>query len=185
MRQLLGRYLRIPRPILLFIAAELLLKIIDVALFLVFNLYLRQLGHEIVAWEEEALVRFGPEDYYRRRLSEKAVGLVSHLFAWGEDDAEVFRKYPAYPGTPIHVTGNPRIDLMRPDVRGYFDSEVADIRRRFGDPVLVNTNFGFVNAFASSSFTKTMSAYSRTSSFMGTTFLPTRAGSARSIDTFT
>jgi hypothetical protein len=107
---------------------------------------LRQLGHEIVAWDEEALVRFHPEDYYRRRLSAKAVSLVSHLFAWGEDDAESFRKFPAYPGVPIHVTGNPRIDLMRPDVRGYFDEEVADLRRRFGEFILINTNFGY--AFA-------------------------------------
>jgi surface carbohydrate biosynthesis protein len=110
---------------------------------------LRQLGHEIVAWDEEALVRFHPEDYYRRRLSAKAVSLVSHLFAWGEDDAESFRKFPAYPGVPIHVTGNPRIDLMRPDVRGYFDEEVADLRRRFGEFILINTNFGYVNAFTS------------------------------------
>jgi surface carbohydrate biosynthesis protein len=110
---------------------------------------LRQLGHDIVAWDEEALVRFHQEDYYRRRLSAKAIGLVSHLFAWGEDDAESFRKFPAYPGIPIHVTGNPRIDLMRPDLRGYFDAEVADIRRRFGEFILINTNFGYVNAFAS------------------------------------
>jgi surface carbohydrate biosynthesis protein len=103
---------------------------------------LRQLGHEIVAWDEE--------DYYRRRLSPKALGLVSHLLAWGEDDAEIFRRFPEYPGTPIHITGNPRIDLMRPDVRAYFDEEVADIRRRFGEFVMINTNFGYVNAFASS-----------------------------------
>jgi surface carbohydrate biosynthesis protein len=111
---------------------------------------LRQLGHEIVAWDEEALVRFPLEDYYRRRLSPKALGLVSHLLAWGEDDAEIFRKFPEYPGTPIHITGNPRIDLMRPDVRAYFDPEVAEIRRRFGEFVMINTNFAYVNAFASS-----------------------------------
>jgi len=110
---------------------------------------LRQLGHEIVAWDEEALVRVPAEDYYRRRLSPKTMGLVSHLFAWGEDDAEMFRKYPEYSGIPIHVTGNPRIDLIRPEVRGYFDAQVADIRDRFGEFVMVNTNFGYVNAFVS------------------------------------
>lgn len=111
---------------------------------------LRQLGHEIVAWDEEALVRFPREHYYRRRLSAEVLGMVSHLLAWGEDDAELFRKFPEYPGTPIHITGNPRIDLIRPDVRAYFDAEVADIRHRFGEFVLINTNFGYVNAFASS-----------------------------------
>jgi surface carbohydrate biosynthesis protein len=110
---------------------------------------LKRLGHEIVAWDEEALVRFPRDDYYRRRLSPKALCLVSHLFAWGEDDAKLFREFPAYSGTPIDVTGNPRIDLIRPDARHYFDDEVAEIRERFGDFVMVNTNFGYVNSFAS------------------------------------
>ncbi|HEY5658781.1 MAG TPA: surface carbohydrate biosynthesis protein [Myxococcota bacterium] len=110
---------------------------------------LNRLGHEIVAWDEEALVRFPRDDYYRRRLSPKALRRVSRLFAWGEDDAQLFRDYPDYPGTPIDVTGNPRIDLIRPDARHYFDDEVAEIRERYGDFVILNTNFGYVNAFAS------------------------------------
>jgi surface carbohydrate biosynthesis protein len=110
---------------------------------------LKRLGHEIVAWDEEALVRFPRDDYYRRRLSAKALRRVSRLFAWGEDDAELFREFPDYPGTPIDVTGNPRIDLIRPDARHYFDDEVAEIRERFGEFVLINTNFGYVNSFAS------------------------------------
>jgi surface carbohydrate biosynthesis protein len=110
---------------------------------------LRRLGHEIVAWDEEALVRFPRDDYYRRRLSPKALRRVSRLLAWGEDDAQLFRDFPDYPGTPIDVTGNPRIDLIRPDALHYFDDEVAEIRRRFGEFVMVNTNFGYVNSFAS------------------------------------
>jgi surface carbohydrate biosynthesis protein len=110
---------------------------------------LRRLGHEIVAWDEEALVRFPRDDYYRRRLSAKALRCVSHLLAWGEDDAKLFREFPEYPGTPIDVTGNPRIDLIRPDARHYFDDEVAEIRERFGEFVMLNTNFGYVNSFAS------------------------------------
>ncbi len=110
---------------------------------------LRRLGHEIVAWDEEALVRFPRDDYYRRRLSAKALRRVSRLLAWGEDDAELFRAFPEYPGTPIDVTGNPRIDLIRPDARHYFDDEVAEIRERFGEFVMINTNFGYVNSFAS------------------------------------
>ena len=48
---------------------------------------LRQLGHEIVAWDEEGLVRFAGDEYYQRRLSPEAVGAVSHLMGWGEDNA--------------------------------------------------------------------------------------------------
>jgi surface carbohydrate biosynthesis protein len=109
---------------------------------------LRQLGHEIAVWDEEALVTYAlPEIYYGRRLDPDTLALVSRLFAWGEADAELLRKYPSYPGTPIHVTGNPRGDLLRPELRACFEREALACRREHGDFLLVNTNFGHVNAF--------------------------------------
>ena len=108
---------------------------------------LRGLGHEIVGWDEEGVVR-GPDPYYHeRRLSPKALRMVSLLFAWGEDDARAVRACPGFPGIPIHITGNPRVDLLRSDVRAYFDPEVAALRERFGPFILVNTNFALVNHF--------------------------------------
>lgn len=105
------------------------------------------LGHEIVAWDEEGLVRFPDPFYYQRRLSAKALEHVKLLFAWGQDDARAFAGFPGYPGCPIHVTGNPRIDLMRPEIRAFFDRDVAEIRARFGRFVLINTNFSGLNHF--------------------------------------
>jgi surface carbohydrate biosynthesis protein len=105
------------------------------------------LGHEIVAWDEEGLVRFPDSFYYQRRLSAKALEHVKTLLAWGEDDARAFAAFPGYPGCPIHVTGNPRVDLMRPEIRAFFDREVAAIRARFGRFVLINTNFSGLNHF--------------------------------------
>ena len=111
---------------------------------------LRQLGHEIVAWDEEALVHLNDTSfYYGRRLSPRALRQVSRLFAWGQENAELFRRYPQYDGTPIHVTGNPRMDLLRPELRGYFADEVQQIRHRFDRILLVNTNFGWSNHFLS------------------------------------
>ena len=72
---------------------------------------------------------------------------LSHLIAWGPDDADVFRRYPGYNGTEIHITGNPRGDLMRPELREFYRTEVDALRERFGDFVLVNTNFAEVNHF--------------------------------------
>lgn len=108
---------------------------------------LRKLGHEIVAWEEEALLREPDLEYYRRRLSPITMRQVSHLIAWGPDDANAFRKYPGYHGVEIHITGNPRIDLMRPELREFYRADADAIRERFGDFVLVNTNFAEVNHF--------------------------------------
>jgi surface carbohydrate biosynthesis protein len=80
----------------------------------------RKLGHEIVAWDEEALVHLPPQTYFSRRLYAVGMEYVSHLFAWGEDNAELWRKYSQFPnGAEIDITGNPRNDLLRPDSRSY------------------------------------------------------------------
>jgi surface carbohydrate biosynthesis protein len=108
---------------------------------------LRKLGHEIGVWDEEALVYPSVEHYFRRRMSSEALAEVSFLFAWGRDNAELFRKYPGYDGTPIDVTGHPRIDLLRPELRGFFADDVRRLHDRHGRFALLNTNFSKVNGF--------------------------------------
>ncbi len=109
----------------------------------------RKLGHEIVAWDEDALVHLPPEIYYSRRLSPQSMACVSHLFAWGEDNAELWRQYPDLPaGLPIHITGNPRNDLLRPEIQPFYQNDVKKIQDRYGAFILINTNFNHVNAFS-------------------------------------
>jgi surface carbohydrate biosynthesis protein len=109
---------------------------------------MRQLGLEIVALDEEALVHLPPEIYYSRRLSPDAMAYVSRLFAWGQDNAELWRQYSQFPaGAKIHITGNPRNDMLRPEIRGFYEMEVNELRRNYGDFILVNTNFNHVNAY--------------------------------------
>jgi surface carbohydrate biosynthesis protein len=109
---------------------------------------MRKLGHEIVAWDEEALVHLPPATYFSRRLSPLAMAFVSHMLAWGQDNAELWKQYPRLPdGSEIHVTGNPRNDLLRPEMRHYYKETVVELRERYGDFILINTNFNHVNAF--------------------------------------
>lgn len=108
---------------------------------------LRDLGHEIVGWDEEGLVRWPDHEYYRWRLSPITLKKLSHLLAWGADDARVLRDYPGYPGTPIHLTGNPRIDLLRPELRAFYQQKADRVKEKYGDFILVNTNFSKVNHF--------------------------------------
>jgi surface carbohydrate biosynthesis protein len=106
------------------------------------------LGHWILSWDEEALVHLPAETYYSRRMDLEAIRYVSDLFAWGEDNAQLWRQYPGIPGNiPIHVTGNPRTDMLRPEIRIFYEDEVKAIRETYGDYILVNTNFNHVNAF--------------------------------------
>jgi surface carbohydrate biosynthesis protein len=109
---------------------------------------MQNVGHEILTWDEEALVHLPPEIYYSRRLDSVAIRYVSHLFAWGENNAELWRQYPDFPGDlPIHVTGNPRNDLLRTELRPFYQTDIANLRSAYGNFVLVNTNFNHVNAY--------------------------------------
>jgi surface carbohydrate biosynthesis protein len=109
---------------------------------------MNKLGHEIVTWDEEALVHLPPEMYFSRRLSPSTMQYLSHLFAWGEDNAELWRQYPELPaGLPIHVTGNPRSDMLRPKMCAFYENEVKELLKTYGDFILINTNFNHVNAF--------------------------------------
>jgi surface carbohydrate biosynthesis protein len=105
-------------------------------------------GHDIITWDEEALVHLPPEIYFSRRLHPAAIRYVTHLFAWGDENAELWHRYPHLPpAIPIHVTGNPRSDMLQPKLHAYYADEIDAIRREFGNFILVNTNFNHVNAF--------------------------------------
>ena len=115
---------------------------------LIFFRMARKFGHEIVTWDEEALVHLPPETYFSRRLHPEAIRHVSHLFAWGQDNVDLWRQYAHLPeDMPIHSTGNPRNDMLRPEMLPFYEEEVQALRRRYGDFILVNTNFNHVNAF--------------------------------------
>ena len=115
---------------------------------LIFFRIARKFGHEIVTWDEEALVHLPPETYFSRRLHPESIRQVSHLFAWGQDNAELWRQYSDLPDDlPIHNTGNPRNDMLRPEMHPFYEEEVQALQRRYGDFILINTNFNHVNAF--------------------------------------
>jgi surface carbohydrate biosynthesis protein len=105
-----------------------------------------KLGHIIVALEEEGLVRF-PDEAYLMMLDPATFNRASILYAWGHDNAELWRRFPGYRDTPIIEAGNPRMDMLRPEVRGFYAEDVAALRRRYGRFVLFNSNFSFVNHF--------------------------------------
>jgi len=109
---------------------------------------MHKLGQKIVSWDEEALVHLPADMYFSRRLSPLSLKYVSHLFAWGEDNASLWRQYPHMPEEkPIHITGNPRGDLLRTEVCSLYKNDADALRRKYGKFILVNTNFNHVNAF--------------------------------------
>jgi surface carbohydrate biosynthesis protein len=108
---------------------------------------LKRLGHVIVALDEEAQFYFSRAQYRRARVSRPALRAATALMAWGPDNALAWRESSHYHGAPIHETGNPRVDMMRPEMRPFFAADAEALRRRFGRFLLINTNFGSLNHF--------------------------------------
>ncbi len=105
----------------------------------------RNFGHEIVAWDEEAVCYYTKEHYLARRVGEETVPLISHLIAWGDDNAEVWSDVAGRHKVPVSVLGNPRTDLLRKEFRSLLAPEANEIRKRYGRFVLLNSNFGSTN----------------------------------------
>jgi surface carbohydrate biosynthesis protein len=74
---------------------------------------------------------------------------VSHLFAWGQENVDLWRGYSELPAKiQIHITGNPRGDLLRSEMRDFFADRVQELKHEYGNYILINTNFNHVNAFS-------------------------------------
>jgi surface carbohydrate biosynthesis protein len=108
---------------------------------------LNQLGHQFIAQDEEALIYFSRERYRKARVHPEVLKAAKHLLAWGPDNALAWREAEAYAGTPIDLTGNGRVDLMRPELRSLHLDRVNDLQKKYGRFILVNTNFAALNHF--------------------------------------
>jgi len=105
---------------------------------------LRQFGHRVVVLDEEALVRQSDEIFLKKHPKD-AFDYVDHVLTWGEDDFDLWRRSGFDLPCQATIVGNPRIDIMRKELRSIHAAEVADIHARFGRYVLLNTNFPTVN----------------------------------------
>ncbi len=110
---------------------------------------LSDLGHTIVGLDEEGLVN-ATDELVKMRIDPAILDHLSRVFAWGDNDARQYRFAGLPEAIPIAVTGNPRGDMLRPELAGYFAPEVGRIRERYGRFALFNTNFALVNHFVAS-----------------------------------
>ncbi len=105
---------------------------------------LKSAGHQVIVLDEEALVRQSDEIFLRKH-SQHAFDRVHHVLCWGDDDRDMWAASDFDPACGLTVVGNPRMDLLRPELSGYYSRKVAELREIHGDYVLLNTNFPTVN----------------------------------------
>ena len=108
---------------------------------------LDRLGHAVICGDEEALVYASPDSYLHHKVAAPSLRKARALLAWGPQNEQLWKNYESYDGCPIHVTGNARMDLLRPELRPLFDGDAARLRQRFGPFILINTNFSRMNHY--------------------------------------
>ena len=104
----------------------------------------RHFGNSVAVLDEESLVR-QTDDIFWKKHRKDAFSNVDQILTWGENDAALWPSYGVDPRIGVNVVGNPRFDLLRPELAAYHSIDVAKLVARFGSYVLLNTNFPTVN----------------------------------------
>ena len=105
----------------------------------------RQADYVTVAMDEE-MPGVVVQDKHFWWVSLEAVKQVDTIFLAGKHNAEALAENFGLDEGHVRQASNARWDLMRPELRSIYDDEVAAIKRRFGDFILVNSNLGFINS---------------------------------------
>lgn len=79
-------------------------------------------------------------------VSRAAVDATDIIFLPGKFNANAFVESLQLPEGQVRQASNPRWDLLRTELRSIFAEEAAELRRRHGDFILVNSNLGFTNS---------------------------------------
>ncbi|MCB2216863.1 MAG: hypothetical protein KQH59_12390 [Desulfobulbaceae bacterium] len=109
-----------------------------------FRAYKRQ-GNGVIAWCEEGLLLADEQDYANRKLNPATLEHVDLFCSWGANQTRVVLGNVPEVENKLQAVGNPRMDLLRPEVRGYFSRGAAEIKNAFGPFLLINTNFAAYN----------------------------------------
>ena len=104
----------------------------------------KRLGFAVIVLDEEGLVR-QTDNLFLRKHMPGVFKNVDRVFAWGESDRDFWLRSNMISPKKLAITGNPRADLLRPELSKYYEKKVSEIKARVGKYVLVNTNFPTVN----------------------------------------
>ena len=107
----------------------------------------QKLGLTVVAWDEEGLVYFDDGIYRELRLCEEVLEETALFFTWGDAQSETILTHVPEEKERVIPVGNPRFDMMRPEIREFYSPAAIKLKERYGPILLINTNFGFCNHY--------------------------------------
>ncbi len=106
---------------------------------------LKKMGYATIGWDEEGLVYADRDLYLAQRISVKTMELMDSVHAWGKAHALDLEEVAKAAGQQVKISGNPRLDLLKPRLRSLYAEETEHLKTRFGDFLLVATNFSWAN----------------------------------------
>lgn len=83
---------------------------------------------------------------YHAQNKQDVIDTMDAYFAWGPEPAKEIKKQYDNIEAKVHITGNPRFDPLIGDLRSVYAASGEDIREKYGDFILINTNFAIGNS---------------------------------------
>lgn len=80
------------------------------------------------------------------------------LFVWGKKQSKEIRQYYNNK-TNIYVTGNPRFDLLQPELRRIYKERSEPLNNKYGNHILINGNFTLSNPYSQRQIKKSEDVY--------------------------
>jgi surface carbohydrate biosynthesis protein len=103
----------------------------------------RRAGHIVLSLEEESMALTCKESIVRN-CPPSTYEFVDYLLTTGEVERDAHIE-AGCPTNKLLVSGNPRIDVLKPEFRNFHADDIARLRSSYGSFVLINTNFGIKN----------------------------------------
>jgi surface carbohydrate biosynthesis protein len=104
----------------------------------------RQVGHRVMVLEEELLAHTD-KGYVVAMCADGIFDACDLILADGQFAHDVIKPLSGNK-VPVVISGNGRVDLLKPRLRELFQPQIDAIRDRHGDFVLVNTNFSVLKS---------------------------------------
>ena len=98
----------------------------------------------VIHLDEEGGIYEGDEELWKdrllRRLNPSELAPDDIACTWGQFQADFYKSLAPTSGENIRATGHPRFDLGAPRYRELFRAESDQLRAKYGDFILINTN---------------------------------------------
>lgn len=101
-------------------------------------------GHIVVELDEEGLI-INEKKYLLDRMRRDMLQLVTQEYCWGQFQKEVITGANPDLRNRCHVTGNPRLDLLKPKFRSIYKEDTEKLISKYGEFILINTRFSRYN----------------------------------------